>query len=865
MAARVAFLGDRQMNGRKNRWTAITTAAISAATAWLGGAMPARAQTLPEVVQAIEKARVPTRILYVTAHPDDETAGLLAYLSRGLYADVAILTITRGQGGQNAIGPEQDGPMGVIRTTELLAADEHYGVHQFFTRAVDTGFSKSPERTIKIWGDTIPLEDMVRVIRMYRPEVVINGWGGVHFGHGQHQASGLLTPEAIADAADPTKFPEQIGGAVRAWRVKLELRPASFGFGPAPPKPTPGAVQLPINDVSPLWGKSYVQMGMEGHAQHRSQGTPSFSNNPFFRRSQPLIQEHGQEGDGGFDVKLLAEPLTSIAEQFPEMQAEMTAALEATDKDLESAAKLALEPDRAAAAKALAEAGKKVTALREKISRATSREHFPAMWELDQLSAKINEALAADIALPVEIQANRHELVAGESFSVNVDFLDKPAVPVEWTCSKASLLLPEGWTATLDAPKDKSTSYHFNVTVPADAKVPSSPADAVLPFPPPLVSLALNVTVEGYHFTIEKPVESSEAKTTEIDTYPLELVPAVTLTAEPSQVMIPVKRATAPITLLARVRYHGTTKTTVQVGIDAPPGWSVSPIAPLDFSAAGDQLIRYVVTPPAKVAPGAHPLHPYGRIGEQTFRTSLEALPTLPTRDWSQPDDATVHVLNLTVPTELRIGYIAVDNDVIPETLRQVGIQVDMLDEVALAFGDLSRYDAIVVGIRSYELRPDVARSNPRLLDYVKNGGTLLVLYERDFAWNRILPAPYPAKMSAQAARVTDPDSPVRFLAPDNPLLNTPNKITLDDFKGWLQERGLYFWGTWDSRYQPILGLTDQGEPETTGGLVYARFGKGVYIYTGLSFFRELPDGVPGAYRLFVNLLSQTRRPASRR
>jgi hypothetical protein len=379
------------------------------------------------------------------------------------------------------------------------------------------------------------------------------------------------------------------------------------------------------------------------------------------------------------------------------------------------------------------------------------------------------------------------------------------------------------------------------------------------------VSLALNATVEGYHFTIEKPVESSEAKTTEIDTYPLELVPAVTLTAEPSQVMIPQKRATAPFALLARVRYHGTKKATVQVGIDAPQGWSVAPISPLDFPNAGDQLIRYMVTPPAKVAPDAYPLHPYARIGEETFRTSLEPLPTMPTRDWSQPDDATVHVLNLAVPTELRIGYIAVDNDVIPETLRQVGIQVDMLDEVALAFGDLSRYDAIVVGIRSYELRPDVERSNPRLLDYVKNGGTLLVLYERDFAWNRILPAPYPAKMAAQGARVTDPDSPVRFLATDNPLLNTPNKITLDDFKGWEQERGLYFWSTWDSHYQPILGLTDQGEKEATGGLVYARYGKGVYIYTGLSFFRELPDGVPGAYRLFVNLLSQTRHSASRR
>jgi hypothetical protein len=345
----------------------------------------------------------------------------------------------------------------------------------------------------------------------------------------------------------------------------------------------------------------------------------------------------------------------------------------------------------------------------------------------------------------------------------------------------------------------------------------------------------------------------------------LELVPAVTLTVEPAQVMVPAKRAASPVELLARVRYHGSKPATVSAGLDAPEGWTVGTIAPLDFSAAGDQLIRYVVTPPAKIAPGAYALHPYAKLGDETFRTSLEPIPTLPTRDWSQPSDATVHVLDLTVPAGLRIGYIAGDNDVIPETLRQIGIQVDLLDEVALAFGDLGRYDAIVVGIRAYELRPDAMAANPRLLDYVKNGGTLLVQYERDFAWNKLLPAPFPAKMADQAVRVTDQASPVRLLAPDNPLLNSPNKITLADFDGWSQERGLYFWSTWDSQYQPILGLTDPGEQESTGGLVYARDGKGVYIYTGLSFFRELPDGVPGAYRLFVNLLSQTRHPAPRR
>jgi len=295
------------------------------------------------------------------------------------------------------------------------------------------------------------------------------------------------------------------------------------------------------------------------------------------------------------------------------------------------------------------------------------------------------------------------------------------------------------------------------------------------------------------------------------------------------------------------------------VGIDVPSGWHATAISPLAFSSAGDQLIRYVVTPPGHVAPGAYDLHPYAELGEEKFRASLEPIPTLPTRDWSEPDDATVHVLDLIVPAGLHVGYVAADTDPIPETLRQIGIQVEMLDEVALAFGDLSRYDTIVAGIRAYELRPDLIRMNSRVLDYVRNGGTLLVQYQRDFAWNKLLPAPLPAKMADQAARVTDANSPVRFLDPKSPLLNSPNKITLADFQGWDQERGLYFWDKFDPQYEALLGLKDFDEPETNGGLVYAHVGKGIYIYTGLSFFRQLPGGVPGAYRVFVDLISQTQ------
>ncbi len=820
-------------------------------------AQPVGAQSLPETVEAIHKARVSTRILFITAHPDDEWSSLLAYLSHGLNADVALLTITRGQGGQNAIGPEQDGALGVVRTEELLAAGQHYGVHQYFTRALDTGYLKSPDQAMKVWGN-LALEDMVRVIRTYRPDVVINGWGGVHSGHGHHQASGILTPQAVVAAADPKMFPEQIAEGLTPWKVPLETRVARGANAG-------NAVALPADEVSPLWGKTYVEMGMEGHAQHRSQGTPAFFGNAFFRRPVFLVAENEKGEAGKFDSQLLAEPLASLAARFPELQATMAPALNTAEQELTSAAKSALELDRAAAAKSLADAAKQVAGLREQLAKQSGDGAKTAIWELDGVRKRIDLALSDDVAIPLNAQASRHELVAGETFSVEVSVAGVPAVPVKWTLNASSILVPSGWNVMQEGVKGESDATKFNVTIPAGAKRELTPADAILPFPPPLVRLALQVEVSGYEFAVERPVNSMEATTTGIQTYPLQLVPAVTLTVEPKQVMAPEKRAAMPVKLFARVRYHGTAATKVAVGLEAPNGWTVETPnvqGPLEFAKGGDQLIQFVVTAPAQTAAGAYTLHPYARVGEETFRTSLEPIPTLPTRNWSESADATVHVLNLAVPAGLRIGYIAAENDTLPEILRQIGIRVDMLDEVALAFGDLSKYDAITVGIRAYELRPDLLRANARLLDYVKRGGTLLVQYQRDFAWNEELPAPFKATMPETTSRVTDANSPVRFLAAEDALLNSPNKITLDDFRGWVQERGLYFWGTFDGKYTPLLGLTDPGEAETNGSLVYVRDGKGLYIYTGLSFFRELPAGVPGAYRLFVNLLSQTRHAA---
>src|SRR5271154_5255619 len=399
-------------------------------------ARPVGAQSLPETGEAIHKARVSTRILFITAHPDDEWSSLLAYLSRGLNADVALLTITRGQGGQNAIGPEQDGELGVVRTEELLAAGQHYGVQQYFTRALDTGYLKSPDQAMKVWGN-LALEDMVRVIRTYRPDVVINGWGGVHSGHGHHQASGILTPQAVVAAADPKMYPEQIAEGLSPWKAKLDLRLAR--------EQTADAIELPVNKTSPLWGKSYVEIGMEGHAQHRSQGTPAFFGNPFFRRPIYLVSENAKGELGRFDPKILSAPLSALGEEFGSLQSEMTPALISADQNLAEAAKFAQQLDRTGAASSLAQAGKSIRQLREEILKQPGDNAKAAAWELACVNQRIDQGLADDIAIPIETQADRHELVAGENFTVDVTIAGTPVVPATWTLDPSTIVVPASW------------------------------------------------------------------------------------------------------------------------------------------------------------------------------------------------------------------------------------------------------------------------------------------------------------------------------------------------------------------------------------------------------------------------------------
>lgn len=801
-------------------------------------------QSLPDAIEAIHHARVPTRVLFITAHPDDEASGLLTYLARGAGDEVALLTVTRGQGGQNAIGPEQGDQLGVIRSAELLAATQTYGTKLFFTRAPDFGFSKTLEETLKMWDD-VAMDDMVRVIRTFRPEVVINGWGGMRTGHGNHQAAGFLTPKAVEAAADANAYAAQFKDGLKPWKVDLLVQQ---GRGQ-----NAAGISIPVAEVSPEWGDTYVEIARLGFVNQRSQGVVAASNAPFRRGPVSL-----QTTDGGtFDRVQLAEPLSWLARRFPAEAGIMEPALTEADQALERArvATLALEYVRSA--NELAHAGSVIAALEEKVKSGGGNSAADAEYELAQVRAHIDRALTIAAAVQVTARADRGNLVAGESFTVRTEFQHRQGFD-DTMFEAPALNLPPGWQAATPAAGQGGGSS-IRVTIPANAETPHSPEDALLPFALPLVTARVHATLDGYGFDTTAEVVSQQATEVSVITESLRLVPPISLTLEPKQfVLAEDHTGSHSLDLLVRAHSYSTSDAHASFGLDVPQDWQVSGAQESDLKAGGEALLRFKVTPPAKAPAGNYDLKAWARVGNHEFRTSIEPLPSLPSYLWSSPSDAPVHAFPINVPANLRVGYIAADIDPVPAALQRVGIQVDMLDPSALAFGDLHKYDAIIVGIRAYELRSDVLPNNGRLRDYMNAGGTLLVEYQRIWDTLSSSPAPYPSRLES-TLRITDENSPVRFTDSNSPLLNFPNKITLGDFNGWVQERANYMWTSWDAHYQTVLAMRDPGEQEELGSLLWTRSGKGMFIYTGIEFFRQLPEGNAGAFRLFVNLLSQSR------
>jgi LmbE family N-acetylglucosaminyl deacetylase len=808
---------------------------------------------LPETVEAIDSARVTTRILYIDAHPDDESAAVLTYLARGLHADVALLSLTRGEGGQNDLGPEQAPQLGLIRTQELLAATRGYGVRLFFTRARDFGFSKTPEETEKVWGDQV-VQDMVRVIRTFRPNIVISNFGNVHSGHGHHQASGLLTPKAVAAAADAKAYPELQQDRLKPWSAGtagvqiMDLDRSSDSLQ---------GYSIPVGEISPLYGKTYREIGLDAFANHRTQGISAFLGSPFLRRPIGWIPEAGSK----FTAGMMNVGLTALSGDDSGLGCGGTAAycetLKKVDDALAAARTAALELDWRRSSALIAGAATDLGSIFA-AGKAERWAHGGDAFldELEGVKKRIDRALALAAGFEQTAESDRTYVVAGESFKVKVNKRCRP----DATCTfeEPALVLPDGSTQTARADA-KSGEAEFTVTLSA-TQSRRQEFDGNLPEPAPLVESQQIVTIAGYRFVAEQPVTHIEASSTRVDRVSLRMVPAYTLMVEPKQAVEVLAKKHPPFEVLLRVHSYSTQAHKITVGLETPPGWTASQAVEVQFDSADDQYAKLTVTPPQKLSAGNFTIAAYVQLGEEKFTTSLEPLPTLPTQLWSEAANCVVHAFEINVPEHLRVGYITAESEPVPEALERLGIHVEMVDAAGLAFSDLSRFNAIVVGVRAYEIRHDLPGANQRLLDYVANGGTLVVQYERDFAWDRAQYAPYPAKITPPAGsplpRITDEESPVKFLKADDPLLNTPNKITQDDFKGWVQERSLYMWTQFDPKYTALLAMNDPGEPEQNGALVYTRYGKGTYIYTGIAFFRQLPEGVPGAYRLFVDLLS---------
>ena len=833
---------------------------------------PGTGPGLPETIEAIESARITTRVLYVTAHPDDESGAVLTYLARGLHAEVALLSLTRGEGGQNDLGPEQAPQLGLIRTQELLAATRGYGVRLYFTRAKDFGYSKTPEETEKIWGDQV-LEDMVRVIREFRPSVVINGWGGVHGGHGHHQASGLLTPKAVQLAAD-SSFKLRGSSAEdedsSPWGDRKPVLVLDLDRSEAPK-----GYLLPLDDISSLYGKSWLEIGLDAFANHRTQGITGFLGSPFLRRATALRREDG----GELDPALLAQPLGPLDEDYETGNLGLDPLMRSVDAALVAARDAAMRLDWKAAASSLVTAGRKINEV--PVPSIASQVPAPLVSltrSLKRKRAKIDAALALVIGLRLGAICDRSEIVSGETFTVRMDTHHRAEIAGDF--KKPVLLLPSDWAVTKEEP-DSGGAVRVTITAGQNPQRSPASATAILPELPPLVTASQEAVIDGYSFALTSPAIQIRASSTRADRVPLRIVPAYTLAVEPNQAIEITGKPSKPFDVLLRVHSYATQAGEVRTGLTVPRGWKTGAAVPLKFEGTGDRYARLTVRPPIKLAKGNFRISAYvERVADrprgvkaEKFTTSLEPLPTLPTQLWSEPAQCAVHAFDVLVPANLRVGYVTAESEPVPQALQRLGIKVEMLDAVALAFRDLSSFNAIVVGVRAYELRPELSGANQRLLDYVSKGGTLLVQYQREFAWDKFHYAPYPALISPPLPpakegappavrplpRITDENSPVKFLKANDPLLTHPNKITQDDFKGWVQERGLYFWTEFDPKYTPLLAMHDPAEPELNGGLVYTHLGKGTYIYTGLAFFRQLPEGVPGAYRLLVNLLSPSR------
>lgn len=808
-----------------------------------GQATPApEAKNSSEIRLALEKLNVLGRALYVAAHPDDENTGLISYWANGALYDAAYLSMTRGDGGQNLIGPELREQLGVIRTQELLAARRIDHGQQFFTRANDFGFSKSVEETLRIWDRDKILADTVWAIRSFRPDVIATRFSPEDMEtHGHHTASAQLALEAFSAAADPKRYPEQLK-FVEPWQATRILwntsefffRARNIPFDPA------GLVLIEAGGYQPLLGRSFPEISSASRTMHKSQGFGvSIERGPRREYFKLLAGKPAEGGDlfSGIDTTWSRHP---TARPIPQKIGALLAAYDATKP--------------AKSVPALLELRQMVDSLGD------------GFWAKEKLG-EVDRLIAACLGLHLDAIADRAEAQPGSPLNLQVEAINRSDVPVKLKSINAlgekqavdTALAPNELLTrkiTLQVPNDlpftqpywlreQGTEGTFGVK---DQRLIGRPEN-----PPPFpVEVTLEIAGQEIQFELEprfRRVDRVEGETTR----PLVIAPPVFVEL-PRPVFV--FGNTQPKTVNVRV-IASADHVKGSVALEAPDGWMVEPSSePVElFGAESETTCVFKLTPPSKGGEAtlrAVTLSTEGVRSPAFTRQRIE-YPHIEPQTLISPAQA--QVVRAQIENRApRVAYLPGAGDAIPESLREIGSEVKVFENGEVKAENLRQFDAAVIGVRAANVNPSrLAAWMPELLAYAKNGGVVIYQYNTT-PGPKPEHLPFPLKISRD--RVTEENADVRILAPDHPLLNFPNKITAQDFNGWVQERGLYFANEWDPAWKPILSSNDAGEKPLDGGLLVARAEKGWFIYTGLSFFRELPAGVPGAYRLFANMIS---------
>jgi LmbE family N-acetylglucosaminyl deacetylase len=794
-----------------------------------------------EIELALQKLNVLGRVLYIAAHPDDENTYLMAFWANGSLYDSAYLSINRGDGGQNLIGPELGERLGVIRTEELLAARRIDHGKQFFTRAIDFGFSKTAEESLRIWNHDKILSDVVWVIRKFQPNVIVTRFSPEdQLTHGHHTASAILAQEAFSAAADPNRFPEQLA-FVKPWRAKRlvwNTSPFFFMTRHLPFDPT-GLTVLEAGGYNPLLGKSYAEIAAASLSMHKSQGVGSPPRRGARKEYFKLLQ-------GEPMTKSLFEGVDTSWSRVPNSESIATEIRQIVSKS-NPADPAASVPD--------------LLKLRQIMSGIKDE-----LW-IPQKKAELDQIIAACLGLHLEASTANETFTPGQTATIKLEAINRSNVPV--TLQEARFPIT-GASLTIDAalPSNELVTKDLSCKIPEDTPysqpywlrkhrmLGSFDVDDQkligLPENPPAVPVEVLLQVNGQElrYLLNTKYRTVDPVAGEVR-QPLVIAPPVFAKLSDNVFVFPTSQA-KPVSVQVTAA-TGPVKGELRLAL--PQGWEVSPASvPIDLKTADAETVAtFTIKPPdqnsegvlrAIVSTNSHDYSldrvriSYPHIGVETLMPPAEA--KLVRADIRKKGD--------------RIGYIPGAGDDVPESLRQIGYSVKILSEPEITAKNLAQFSAVVLGIRVYNTREGISNWLPELFAYVKDGGVAIVQYNTLAELKSNEFGPYPLEISRD--RVTDENAQVRVLAPKHPVMTTPNKITSKDFEGWVQERGLYFPNKWDPAWTPILSCNDPNEKPLDGGLLVAKSGKGYFVYTSYSWFRQLPAGVPGAYRLFANMLS---------